>query len=357
MNTSRLPLLAITGLGRGENPQPGAAVLASLRRRWPRARVAGLVYDALESGVYAPEGPEASYTIPYPSTGATAYLSRLDAIRAEFPFEVLIPTLDAEIQPLLSLRSELSRRGVLALLPDPDAFEARQKQNLPSLAEKAGVQVPRTYLVNTPDEAGALAAELGQVMIKGPFYEAERVNQPARASAQAAHILTEWGGPVIVQEVIEGPEFNFLAVGDGQGGMLGSCALRKLVISALGKGYAGITVHDSGLAEAAVALLRVLHWRGPLELEFMRDRDGEFYLIEINPRFPAWADFPAAIGCNLAAAAFEQLLEWPITRLPVVPAGKIFLRHNQDIVCDSADFGKLATEGRIVHPTVEHPYP
>jgi carbamoyl-phosphate synthase large subunit len=348
MNFSHLPLLAITGLGRGENPQPGAAVLASLRRRWPDARVTGLAYDALESGLYAPDCPEAAFTLPYPSCGTEAYLARLDEIRAEFPFEVLIPTLDAEIQPLLSLQSDLARRGVLLMLPEENAFRSRHKQNLPQLADVAGVNVPQTHVMHCADQVEALAAAMGPVMVKGPYYEATRANHPTRARALAAHLLAEWGGPVLVQKIIEGPEFNFLAVGDGVGGLLGGCALRKVVISTLGKGYAGITVCDPALQQAAEALLGALQWRGPLEFEFIRDQEGVFYLIEINPRFPAWADFPAAVGCNLAVAALEQLLEWPATPLPAVPAGKMFLRHSQDIVCDSAEFARLATEGRIV---------
>ena len=46
------PAIAVSGLHRGENPQPGAAVIASLRRRFPGLRLVGLSYDPLESGLY-----------------------------------------------------------------------------------------------------------------------------------------------------------------------------------------------------------------------------------------------------------------------------------------------------------------
>ena len=36
------PAIAVSGLHRGENPQPGAAVIASLRRRFPGLRLVGL---------------------------------------------------------------------------------------------------------------------------------------------------------------------------------------------------------------------------------------------------------------------------------------------------------------------------
>ena len=45
------PIVAVSGLHRGENPQPGSAVIAALRRVYPRLRVVGLAYDSLESGL------------------------------------------------------------------------------------------------------------------------------------------------------------------------------------------------------------------------------------------------------------------------------------------------------------------
>jgi carbamoyl-phosphate synthase large subunit len=349
MNPDSSLRIAVTGLGRGENPQPGAAVIASLRRRWPDAHITGLVYDALESGVYAPDGPDAVFTLPYPSVGVESFLTRLDEIRAILPFEVLIPTLDADMEPMLALNDELRERGMRVLLPEAKAFKARHKHNLPRLAEKAGVITPRTVAVNSPGEAAEQAAALGlPVFIKGPYYDAARVATPQAAQHVAARLLADWGGPVLVQELVDGDEFNVIAIGDGQGGVIGSCAVRKLIVSSRGKGYAGITVCDAELQQAVAALVRELRWRGPLEGEFIRSRDGVFHLIEINPRFPAWADFPSAVGANLAAAAVEQLLGWPVTPLPDVPAGKLFIRHNIDLACDAAEFGRLAAEGRLL---------
>ncbi len=134
-------------------------------------------------------------------------------------------------------------------------------------------------------------------------------------------------------------------MGDEEGGILGSCAIRKLIVSSRGKGYAGVTVEDRTLNEAVVALMAELKWLGPVEFEFMRSPREGFYLIEINPRFPAWADFPAAIGCNLAAVAVQQLLGRPVDTISRPPAGKMFLRHNTDIVCDAEEFSRLASEG------------
>lgn len=101
MNSS--PTIAVTGLHRGENPQPGSAVIRSLRRVYPELRIIGLCYDTLESGLYSEEdAPDAAFTLPYPSAGLEAFWDRLDAIREIERFDVLIPCLDAEMAPLVN---------------------------------------------------------------------------------------------------------------------------------------------------------------------------------------------------------------------------------------------------------------
>ena len=72
-----------------------------------------------------------------------------------------------------------------------------------------------------------------------------------------------------------------------------------------GKGWAGITVRDPALLAVAQQFMSATHWRGPCEIELMRDKYGQYHLIEINPRFPAWVYLSAGAGMNLPYAAVE----------------------------------------------------
>ncbi len=45
-------VVAVT-LHRGDSPQPVAAVITSLRRRYPELRIVGLSYDPMESSIYS----------------------------------------------------------------------------------------------------------------------------------------------------------------------------------------------------------------------------------------------------------------------------------------------------------------
>jgi len=329
------PCIAVSGLHRGENPQPGAGIIRSLRRHFPDARIVGLSYDVMESGIYAEGGPDEVHLMPYPAAGGKALLDRIDTIRKRTPFDFFIPTLDAEIEVFATLHHELKRRGIAVCLPGVEVLKRRAKQHLPALAALCGVRVPETRLASDVASASEAAHALGYpLVVKGPYYDARIVHNFAQLAAAAVHLLSEWGHPVILQNCITGSEFNVLGLGDGQGGWLGHCCIRKTQLSDKGKGLSGITVSDARLSSLCARLVRELQWPGPFEIELIREEtSGDYFLIEINPRFPAWIDFPSMLGANFAAALIDILKSGrPPGSVPDCPPGSFYIRHQIEVV-------------------------
>ena len=347
--------LAVTGLHRGENPQPGAGIIRSLRRKFPAAHIVGLCYDAMESGIYAENGPDEVHLMPYPAAGGAALLDRIDAIRERMPFDILLPTLDSELELYANLSHALKQRGISACLPTPEGLKRRAKQHLPALAAASGVAIPETRLASDVESACRAGAELGYpLMVKGPYYDAKMVRNATQLSAAAGHLLSEWGHPVIVQRCVTGLEFNVLGLGDGEGGWLGHCCIRKTQLSDKGKGLSAITVADARLSQLCARLIRELKWRGPFEIELIRgDSTGEYVLIEINPRFPAWIDFPAMLGANFAARLVDLLkFEHEPTPLPACPPGRFYIRHQIEVVGDLFRYAGLLVGDPIACPSL-----
>ena len=114
--------------------------------------------------------------------------------------------------------------------------------------------------------------------IKGPYYGATLVRSYHEAVVAYHRAWAQWGGPIIAQEQVHGVELNVAAVGDGKGGMLGAVAMKKLVLTDKGKGWAGVTILDEKLVALAAAFLRTTHWPGACELEIMRsDKANTIY--------------------------------------------------------------------------------
>ena len=338
------PRIAVSGLHRGENPQPGAGIIRSLRRRFPDAFIVGLSYDVMESGIYAEDGPDEVRLMPYPAAGGAALLDRIDAIRKSTPFDLFIPTLDAEIEVFSSLHRELGRRGIRVCLPNVDVLKRRAKQHLPALAAACGVRVPETRLASDVGSACQAGNELGYpLVVKGPYYDAKIVPNVAQLSSAAGHLLSEWGHPVILQCLVSGSEFNVLGLGDGDGGWLGHCCIRKTQLSDKGKGLSGITVADARLSKLCARLVRELKWPGPFEIELIREESsGEYVLIEINPRFPAWIDFPSMLGANFAARLIDMLRSNSSSEpVPDCPPGSFYVRHQIEVVGDLNRYADL----------------
>ncbi|OYV04062.1 MAG: biotin carboxylase, partial [Verrucomicrobiales bacterium VVV1] len=242
--------IAVTGMHRGANPQPGSSIVSAIRRRWPQAFIVGLVYDAYESGIYVGDGPDACHTMPYPTAGLPTYLARLKEVKALAPFDLLIPTLDAEIALLAGASEKLAALGIQVMLPDEKTLDRCSKSKLPALADTCGIKVPATAVARDVCEALKHAEVIGYpVFIKGRFYDATRVSNPVALASAGASILADWGAPLIVQEPLLGNEFNVMGIGDGRGGSLGQCAVRKMILSDKGKGNGSVIVRDPRLEE------------------------------------------------------------------------------------------------------------
>ncbi len=349
------PIVALTGLHRGENPQPGPAVAASIRRRFPELRIVGLSYDPLESGQYSTglDHVDAAYLVPYPNAGREALLERIDAIRQRDPFDIVIPCLDSELPNYIELRSELAKRGIACTMPTEQSLIQRGKDKLPALCHKLKVPTPATVASDNAADLARFVEKIGYpAYIKGRFYEAHLVHSPYELYAAFDELVKVWGGPVIAQEIAVGEEYDVLGLGDGKGNIEGSCTIRKMLRTKAGKGFGGIVVADPALDQLAGKVIRALQWNGPFELEFIKAPGRPHQLFEMNPRFPAWVDFASQVGCNLPARLLERMLGVERSQLKECVPGQMFVRHCIDIVGDIEDFARMASTGERPGPMI-----
>lgn len=340
--------VGVSGLHTGENPQPGVPVALSLRDGGFKGRLIGMVYDSNEAGIWAGVADDV-FQMPYPSDGSAAFLSRLSYICESFPLRVLIPTLDAEITAYIRLAPQLAKKGIRTFLPTEEQFKLRAKSNLATLGARMKIPVPRSVNMSDASMAWKLADELSfPVMVKGPFYDAYKAGTPEEVVGWFHRIRASWGLPVIIQEFLVGEEYNMVAVGDGKGGCVGAVSMRKTLITEKGKAFGGVVVEDPQLDRFGRGIIEKLSWRGPLELEILKShRDGIHYLIEINPRFPAWVLLATQAGQNLPRAVLQLALGEKVTAMPPPRKGMFFVRHTVDIANDISLFGELTSHGEI----------
>lgn len=342
--------IAVTGLNATDNPGPGVSVLRSLRADPEfRGRLVGLTYDTLDPGVYHHElDLAASFLMPYPSLGIDALRERIAYVHERLPIDVLIPTLDSELPAVIALEDDLRAMGIATYLPSREQFELRSKVRLSELGRRAGLDVPATTTVSDPTALYALHEQMPfPVMVKGVFYGAILASGLEEAVAAYHQTVARWGLPVIIQQFHVGEEYDVVAVGDGEGGLVGAVPMKKLFVTDKGKGWAGVAVKDPRLIEATRRFFTTTHWRGPCELEVLRTSEGRYLLIEVNPRFPAWTYLSAGAGQNLPAAVAQLAVGERLPPLPPFKAGTLFVRIALDQIADMADFESIASSGEL----------
>lgn len=341
--------VAVTGLNNIDSPGPGIPVIRGIKESEEfDARIIGLAYEHLEPGIYMSELVDKTYMIPYPSKGKEALYNRLMEIHKKENIDVIIPNFDAELFSFIKLENHLNKVGIKTFLPTLEQFEERHKSNLPAYGKKYGVDIPQgTEVFSIADLNNALKSMEYPVMVKGKYYDAYKAYSEEQAVAYFHKMSAKWGLPVILQEFIDGTEVNVIALGDGKGNLTAAVPMRKQYITDKGKAWGGITIEDQSLLNLAHKIISQSKWRGGMELELIRPANGKLYILEINPRIPAWVYLAVGAGQNIPEALIKLALGNDIKPYTRYDVGKMFIRYSYDMIVDIDRFSALATSGEL----------
>lgn len=347
--SKRKLVIAVTALNAIDSPGPGVAVIRAIRECPDfEVRIIGLSYEALEPGIYMHDVVDKTYQIPYPSAGTDSLFGRLLHIHEIEKLDVLIPNFDAELYNFIKLRDKLKAIGIHTFLPDLDQFEARDKMKLFEFGKSHGLHVPADRVIYSAHDLSSTASQMGYpLVVKGKFYDAIIANTLEQAEKAFYKIQAKWGLPIIVQQFINGTEINIAVLGDGEGNAISVIPMRKLYITDKGKAWAGITLEEQAFIDLAKTFIKATKWKGGCELEVMQTADGKSYIMEVNPRFPAWIYLTAAAGQNQPASLVKLALGDKLKPFTDYEVGKIFIRYAWDHITNIAEFQKISGTGEL----------
>jgi len=341
--------IAITGLNAVDSPGPGVAVARALKEAESLdARIIGFFYESLEPGNYMHHLIDKTYQIPYPTAGIDVLLERLKYINSKEKIDIIIPNFDAELFSFMKIEPQLKKMGISTFLPTIEQFEERQKINLPEFGKKYNINVPDSKAIYNASEANDLSPEYTYPMVvKGKFYEAYIAHNIEEVKTYFHKINAKWGLPVIIQKFVKGNEFNITGLGDGKGNSIAIVPMRKQYITDKGKAWGGISVADKKMIELTEEFISQTKWRGCFELELMKNSKNEFYLMEINPRMPAWIYLSVGVGQNIPEALVKLALGEKVKPFKEYSVGKLFIRYSYDMIVDISEYQEISTYGEL----------
>ena len=341
--------IAVTGLNAIDNPGPGVAVIRGLlEAKSFDATIIGLAYESLEPGIYMHDIVDRTYQIPYPASGTDLLLERLEYIHEKESLDVIIPNFDAELFSFIKLEPKLKKMGINMFMPTLDQFEERLKVNLPSFGEKYNIHVPKSESIYSVSDFSKYKDDFDwPIVVKGKHYDAKIAYNQEQLQSHFNKISAKWGLPIIIQEFAHGTEYNVTGVGDGNGNTISAVPMRKQYITEIGKAWGGIAITDSKLLDLTHHFIEETNWRGAFELELMKNKNGEFYLLEINPRIPAWVYLAVGVGQNIPELIVNLALGNNVEPITTFKAGKMFIRYSWEMIVDLEEFEKISTTGEL----------
>ena len=348
MSESIKPIvIALTGLNAIDSPGPGVAVARAIRDGMDSpVRIIGLAYENLEPGIYMDGICDKTYQISYPAAGADVLYNVIKGIHEKENIDVIIPNFDAELHNFISIEARLKQLGINCFLPDFEMFDAREKLNLYAFGQKHNFLVPKDKVIYSVADLHLIGEEFGYpIVVKGKYYEAEVCYTLEQAQKSFYKISAKWGLPIIVQQFIKGSEINIAALGDGNGNTTSIIPMKKLYITDKGKAWAGITLQDEALIDIATKFVKATKWRGGFELEIMQTANNELYIMEINPRFPAWIYLSAGAGQNQPTSLVKMALGEIIEPYTTYDVGKLFIRYAWDMIIDVEKYQQFTAFG------------
>jgi carbamoyl-phosphate synthase large subunit len=340
MNKRKITV-GVTGLNNIDSPGPGIPVIRALKESTLfNVRIIGLSYESLEPGLYMHDLVDKSYTIPMPTAGSPVLFDRLAYISNKENLDVIIPNFDAELHNFIRLAPSLKQQlNISTFLPTQEQFESRHKSVLFEFGKDNDVKVPFAKMIFSANEIHELKDEFTYpLVIKGKYYDASIAATPEQAISYL---------PIIVQEFVSGNEVNVTAIGDGKGNCIGAVPMRKLYITDKGKAWAGVALDDEKLIEITNRVIANSKWRGGCELEFIKTKNGEYYLLEMNPRFPAWVYLAVGCGQNHPEALVQLALDETPKPFKKYEHGKMFVRYSYDQIVSMDEFEKISTLGEL----------
>lgn len=236
---------------------------------------------------------------------------------------VLFPSTDEHLRILAQHRSLLSEHFVLTTPPWETVRFLYDKRLTYTLAQKAGVPMPRSCV---PENAGQLAVlDVDFPVVLKPAITTHFMKITNRKAYRAddrqelqkfyeAMVRVIPPSEVIVQEFLPEPSRNLFSYAGyyRQGELIIGLSVKRTrqFPRDFGRSSSFVEVVDiPELKELANQLLRAINYTGLAEVEFMRnERRACFELLEVNARLWAWQGLAAAAGLDIPYVAFADAL-------------------------------------------------
>lgn len=267
---------------------------------------------------------EADASLILPRSDDALFAEILERAVKAHRIDLIVPTRDGEIATLASLKERFAKINATILAPSPKTLAIVQdKRRFNSFCLANGFPVPRVF---APDEPPG----------RFPVFVRPATGSGGRGVGLIEN-LADWTalgsarGDLVIQELIEAPEYTIDVLMDLEGRPVDAVTRRRLIIEG-GEAKKSRVELAPALRRTTLALAEALGLIGHNVVQAFVLPNGEPRFIEINPRFGGASNLSIAAGLDLPRRIIELLMghkdaAW---RTHPIRIGLTMLRYSED---------------------------
>lgn len=273
----------------------------------------------------APAMVDSDQAFIVPSIYDENYISELKNLIKENDIKALISLNDLELPILSKHKNELEQSGAKVLISDERVIEiCFDKWKTVRFLEEIGLNSPKTFInldkaisaINSGDLNFPLVIKprWGSASIGIDFpesieelqlaYKLQRLRIERTILATASQ--EDIDQSILIQQKIEGIEYGMDVLNDFDQNYIGTFVREKLAMRA-GETDKAVSVIDQGIEEIGNKIAKNLKHIGNLDCDVFEGKDGNLYVLELNPRFGGGYPFSHEAGINTPAIFIEWL--------------------------------------------------
>ena len=252
---------------------------------------------AADPSPLAPARYAADLHVVPPRIDDPGYIPFLEQLCAEHGVRAVVPLTDLDIEALAAAGDRLP-----SFVPCAEIARATfDKYETHELLLSHGLPSPPTVL---PGE-GVGGADFFPVMVKPRRGSGARSIHSAADRAEMDFFVGYVKEPVMIQKLMDGPEFSIDILCDLEGRCLNAIP-RTMIESRGGESIKGTVIHDGELVELGRRVSETLGFRGPATVQAFRDAEIGLGITDVNTRFGG--AFPAPMYAARPGRTYPELI-------------------------------------------------
>ena len=278
------------------NPRRDAVLLTGVGKRYDIVSAFGehAFTIAADPNPLAPARYAADLHVFPPRIDDPEYVPFLEQVCAEHGVGAVVPLTDLDLEVLAAAGDRLP-----AFVPPAEIARATyDKYATHELLLSHGLPSPPTVLAGEEPPSYP-------VMVKPIHGSGARSIHPAADRAEMEFFIGYVKEPVMVQRLMDGPEFSIDILCDLDGRCLNAIP-RTMIESRGGESIKGTVIHDEELIELGRAVGEALGVRGPCTVQAFRDPEIGLGITDVNTRFGG--AFPAPMYAARPRRTYPELI-------------------------------------------------